>query len=234
MKINYMIIILFFFLLVLGLNAVNALDTNLSNCYLNYSVDDDSINNYNFKSVNIEENINTSYNTRANLDNVYVNYTGGNDSNNGTNWNNPLKTIEKALNLVNDRGNIYLAKGTILRNSSNQILINKNVNIIGQNQKETIIDGKGIERLFYITSGNVKFINISLINGFNFMETNRGGGAILNIADNNNLIFINVSFINNTAQSGGAIYSDSLKSNLNFINCDFINNNAVVSGGALF
>ena len=195
----------------------------------------------------------------ANISNIYVNSSSGSDTYNGLNstWisglNGPKATIKNAIGTVTSNGTVHIASGTY--NESN-IQINTNMTIVGENQKNTIIDGQQSgNSIFTIASGvDLKIINLTLTNG----TSNNGGGAINNVYGgtltvdrcsftNNsatgsgggaifligNLIINNSSFTKNTAINtyGGAIF---IIGNSTIKNCNFTSNTAFYYGGAIF
>jgi hypothetical protein len=146
----------------------------------------------------------------ANSSSVYVS-TQGNNSWDGLNSaytsgiNGPKATITNATGTVASNGTVQIASGTY--NESN-ITINTDMTIIGENQKNTIINGQQYgNSIFTIASGvNITIINLTLTNGTT--SNGIGGGAI----DNENggtLTISNSTFTNNTATSGGAIYNEN-------------------------
>ena len=95
---------------------------------------------------------------------IYADAENGNDSNDGLSKDSPVKTINKAYDLVADNGTIYLSDGVY---DNPQLFIYKSLSIIGSNN--TIIDGgnyihKGF--VFRTWSGsyflfkNIKFMNV--------------------------------------------------------------------------
>ena len=194
----------------------------------------------------------------ANISNIYVNGSSGNDNWNGLNstWtsgiNGPKATIKNATGTLTSDGTVYIASGTY--NESN-IQINKNMTIIGESQKNTIIDGQQSgNSIFNITSGlNVTIINLTLTNGMtgstgngaaidssgnltvdnctftNNSATNGGGGAIIEFGG---LTVNNSTFTNNTSMGGGAILVYGTSANVN--NSTFTNNSATIHGGAIY
>ena len=88
-------------------------------------------------------------------DNIYVS-SNGNNSWNGSNstWisgTNGLKaTVKNAVSTVNSGGTIYISNGTY---NENNITINRNMTIIGESQRNTIINGTNIYTIFNIPSG---------------------------------------------------------------------------------
>ena len=174
---------------------------------------------------------------------IYVNTTG-NDSYNGesqvfvSGLIGPKKTIKNATGTVIADGTVNIASGTY---NENNIAINRNMNIIGENKLNTIINGNNIGRIFGVSGSTysvttVLFSNLKLING-----NATGGGAISNTGPNN-VNIENCIFENNTGSlTAGAIYSYgeysfSNPGYLTITNCNFINNKAIStgSGGAIF
>ncbi len=136
---------------------------------------------------------------------IYVS-THGNDNWNGLNStyisgvNGPKATIKNAVSTVSSGGTVHIASGTY---KEHNIIINRNMNIIGENPINTIINGTRSGRIFNITSGVVTIANLRLTgNGLSYNY----GGAIYN---NGILTVINSIFTNNNATStfseGGAI-----------------------------
>lgn len=164
----------------------------------------------------------------ANTSNIYVN-THGNDNWDGLNsthtsgLNGPKATIKNATGTVKSSGTVHIASGTY---NENNIQINSNMNIMGESQKNTIIDGQQSgNSIFTIASGiNITITNLTLING-----KSGNGGAIDN---SGNLTVNNCIFINNSASgdAGGAIFSDG---DINVNNCTFENNSAESNGGSI-
>lgn len=155
---------------------------------------------------------------------IYVS-THGNNSWDGLNpkWNGtsgPKATINNATGTVVKGGTVYIASGTY---RENKITINKNMNIIGANQKNTIIYGTNTGSIFIIGSNvKVTIANLELLNG----TTNNGG----TIQNKGILTLKNSIFANNKANMGGAIYNIGT---LTVSGCSFTGNHAVY-GGAIY
>ena len=84
--------------------------------------------------------------------NVYVDYENGLNTNDGTSWGTAVKTIEKALTLVEDDGTIHVADGIVYLESSTPnegIAITKNVAIVGQSLNATV-SGNNAKRIFIV------------------------------------------------------------------------------------
>ena len=155
--------------------------------------------------------------------NVYVNATGGNDSNDGSS-EHPYQTIDQAMKNVDENGTVKIADGTYKGKGNTNLTISKNMKIIGQHQKKTIINGEGTNWIFKVSKGvNVTILNLTLTNG-----TAKNGGAIYNEGTCNVRDCI---FTGNTATSGGAIYNYYSITNLSY--CTFTGNKATDSGGAI-
>ncbi|WP_405294668.1 hypothetical protein, partial [Methanobrevibacter sp.] len=69
-----------------------------------------------------------------NMNHIYVNATGGDDANSGVSWGNAVKTISRALSIVEADGIIHLADGIY---SANSITFSKNVAFVGESQNGT-------------------------------------------------------------------------------------------------
>ncbi|MCE7698086.1 MAG: right-handed parallel beta-helix repeat-containing protein, partial [Methanobacterium paludis] len=107
------------------------------------------------------------------------------------------------------------------------IIIDKNMNIIGESQSGTIINGQQTgNSIFTIASGvTVTITNLTLTNA-----TTIDGGAINN--DHGTLTVRNITFTNNTANEyGGAIFNNV--GNLTVENSTFTGNTAL-NGGAIY
>ena len=158
-------------------------------------------------------------------DTIYVNNSGGSDLNDGSSWLYAKQTISNATGTVNTNGTVNIANGQYTGSSNTGIIIDKNMNIIGESQANTIIDGQQSgNAIFTIISGiNVTIINLTLTNN-SAVE----GSAIDNAGT---LTVTNDTFTNNTAYGvGGAINN---LGTLNVVNNTFTNNRDNFYGGAI-
>ncbi len=154
---------------------------------------------------------------------IYVNGSGGNDSWDGLSatWtsgtNGPKLTIKSATRAVNGGGTVNIADGTYNGTNNTGIIINRDMNIIGQSQTGTIINGTGSSRIFKIQSGvTVTIQNLTLTNG----KADNGG----TIYNDGNLTVSNSRFTDNYAYiAGSAIYNHGT---LAAVDSSFLNNNA--------
>ena len=258
-------------------NSDDSIDDNLDSANANANpdasnMDDSNLNNGNIVNPNSENNnkvehvlgdgntidynspnLNTNFTnldvTFTNSNTIFVNasYTG---TQSGT-MENPFRTINAAFNQFssnsNTKTNIFLARGSYQLSES--ITISKSVNIVGEDALNTIISGRDNYQIFYITppktygavSPMVRIFNLTFSRGSSYY----GGAIYINESGVN---FVNVNFINNTANyyvhsisrilpgSGGAVYID--KAFVKFYNASFIDNKAIgmtdAYAGALF
>lgn len=174
-------------------------------------------------------------------DAIYVNGSSGNDLWDGLSatWtsgtNGPKRSIKNATGTVNSNGTIYIADGNYRGLNNTKITLSKNMNIIGQSQTGTIINGTDTNWIFKIQSGiTVTIQNLTLANG-NLIGN---GGAIYN---NGNLTVNNSIFTDNNVDDidylevpvngfGGAIYNTGT---LIVDNSNFISNSAIYGGAAI-
>ena len=135
--------------------------------------------------------------------NIYVN-TNGNDDYDGlsSTWtsgiNGPKATIKNATGTVSSDGTVHIASGTY---SETKIQINTNMNILGENQETTIVDGqkKGF-LIFKIASGlNVNIANLTLKNAGSNVDGSITNGGTLNVE--------NSTFIGSIVKTGYAIHN---------------------------
>lgn len=170
--------------------------------------------------------------TSNNNSTMYISTTGNDTwdgqsaTYNSTTGSGPKATIENATSTVTDGGSVYIADGIY---NESDITINKNMNIIGESQTGTIINGqKSGYSIFSITSGvTVTITNLTLTNGY----VNSDGGAIHNLG---NLTIENCIFTNNSIDGsnvgGGAVYNFG---NLIVNNSTFTNDTSGIYGGAI-
>ena len=159
------------------------------------------------------------------IDTIYVNDSGGNDSWDGSTWATAKKTIDNAIIYVNANGTVNIADGIYSGVGNTNITIDKNMNIQGQSQEGTIINGTDTNWIFHINNGiSVTLARLTLTNGMAEYS-----GAIYNHGD---LTVTNCAFNENLAGSdsvgGGAIMNFG---GLSLSDCTFTGNTATGSGG---
>ena len=162
---------------------------------------------------------------------LYVNSSSGNDNYNGespvfvSGIIGPKKSIKNATNAVISDGTVHIASG--IYNENNIANFNKNINFIGEDKYQTVIDGNKLGGLFSLGAQGVtysySFANMQFRNGSAF-----NGGAISNTCGN--ILIDNCIFKNNIASySGAAIYgfgTGSAPATFTISNCNFTNNSA--------
>jgi len=112
--------------------------------------------------------------------------------------------IQDGINRVANNGTVFVFNGRYYEN----VLVNKTINLIGQDRNNTIIDGSGKDNALEVTSD---FVNIS---GFNIQNASENG-IIIN--SKNNSVFDNTIYFNDKC----GLYvnnQDNIISNNNFIN----------------
>ena len=156
--------------------------------------------------------------------------SSGNDNWNGLNstWvnttNGPKATIQNATGTVGSKGTVKIASGTY---NENNIEIKSNMNIIGENQQNTIINGQGSGNQIFIIDSGVKVT----LEDLTFTNTNASA-----IENNGILNIINCSFINDNAVNGGAINNTGTLdiSDSTFNNDTSTVDNMASGGGAIY
>ena len=160
------------------------------------------------------------------INTIYVNGSGGNDTSDGSTWLLAKKTIKNATGTVNINGTVKIANGQYTGVNNTQITIDKNMNINGQSEAGTVINGTGTNWIFHINSGiNLTITNLTITNG-----NSNYGGAIYN---DGTLTVDNSTFTNNTATDyGGAIFNSN--SGTATVNFNRIIGNTAGNGGAIY
>ena len=137
-------------------------------------------------------------------DTIYVNGSSGQDNWDGQLpvWNGtsgPKASIKNATGTVNNDGTVNIADGLYSGPQNTNMTIYKNMNINGQSQYGTIINGTNTNWIFSVSPGtNLTIANLTLTNGY----LHSSGGAI---SCNGNLTVNNCNFEYNNASAGGAI-----------------------------
>lgn len=176
------------------------------------------INKTNKKNVSLNSSIVNNSNT-TNASTIYVDQARGNDANPGTS-DNPKRSIKSAVYAVYENGTISVASGQYSGDNNTNIVINKNINIIGQDTFSTIINGCKNQIYSIIADKTVFIKGFTILNG-----QSEQGGSIKNLG------YLNINscvFKDNEASTGGAVYN---KNNLEISNCNFTDNNANQGNG---
>ena len=240
------------FLLLICISAVSATDNSTANVEKIVSTDTTSTEtNYEqntattteetITKTNATQNTKESTTTANTLKTVYVSTTG-NDSNSGT-INSPKATLKNAFNTVTNGGTIYLNSGTYVAYG---ILLNKNVSIIGNSTKSTVINSK--QKHTFTVTANVTLKAFTIMNA----HDKANGGAIYNkgtlrmegikiqsstaalkggaIYNKGVLIVTKSTFTKNYAPNGGVIYNTG---SMSLTRCTFATNKAK-QGGVIY
>ena len=118
-------------------------------------------------------------------------------------------SIQDAIDNASDGDTIFVFSGIYYEN----VVVNKSINLTGENRDTTIIDGSGIGDVVNITADG---INIS---GFTIRNSSSGWGAGIKISSSNNTIY-NCAISNN--DRGTHVYNSN---NNTISNCIISNNN---------
>jgi hypothetical protein len=150
----------------------------------------------------------------------------GDDTNSGLTPDEPMKTINLAIRKVESDSlnpkTVHLAEG-IYSESENQQLFpigcKSFVNIIGENESSTIIDGEdNFSKLFYFDYGKKNF----LIKNMTLKNIHTTWGAI-GFTDCSNIIFENITIKNVVSEEYGAMNGGTACENVTMNNVKFIN-----------
>ncbi|UTB32250.1 MAG: pectinesterase family protein [Methanobacterium sp. ERen5] len=96
---------------------------------------------------------------------VYYVDVKGNDNNTGKNIKQAFKTIQKAINVGKGNFCVVVAKGVYYEN----LVMNKNVKLIGNSSKNTVVNGNNKSSCVWIkNSGDVQIEGLTFTNGKSF------------------------------------------------------------------
>jgi len=155
-------------------------------------------------------------------------YVGGSGPNNYT-------SIQDAIDDAGDGDTIFVYNGTYYEN----VIINKTINLIGEDKNTTIIDGGGSGNVVYISANEVNISGFTIRNGG---SSYRDKSAGIKVFRSNFSIFSNNNLYNNGIgiylykSSHDIIYKNNISSNkyegitLRWCNSCFIYGNTVRNG----
>ena len=157
---------------------------------------------------------------------LYVSDSKGSDDNDGS-INSPFKTIKKAVYYADGHENvtIHVLEGTYKGIVNTNIIIDNNLNIVGDGIDKTIIDGENVNYFFDIQKGNVVIKNFTMIKGY----APESYKLQITIRETSSLVLENVKYDNNTARALSFNNDNNLGisnyGSLTVINSTFNNNN---------
>ena len=139
-------------------------------------------------------------------------------------------------------------------NQGGDLDVTEDVNIIGTNKAQTIIDGSGADRVFHLIGSTVRIAGLTIRNGFVPSGAQFGGGGIFNDGDSNLVLssatitgnqsstasggldnagtaqVSNVLFTDNSGHQGGGLLNTGT---LTINGATFYNNTSTLTGGGL-
>jgi len=125
--------------------------------------------------------------------------------------------IQDGIDAVAEGGTVYVFNGTYYEN----VVVNKTIDLVGEDMNTTIIDGGGVGDVIYISADWVNISNLTVTNsGDRYEEAYRDAGIDL-VSDHNTLFNINAS---NNNRFGVSIYYASYNT---ISNCLVSNNYGV-------
>lgn len=150
---------------------------------------------------------------------VYYVDVKGNDKNTGKSFNQAFKTIQKAIDVGNGNFQVMVAPGVYFEN----LVVNKNVKLIGNNSKNTVINGNSKGSCVWIKIyGDVQMEGFTITNGKSF----QGGG----IRNQGTLTLKDSCVTGNRADDGGGIYNEGT---VNIRGSVISNNSCSYNGGGI-
>lgn len=150
---------------------------------------------------------------------VYYIDVKGNDNYTGKNLKQAFRTIQKAINVGSGNICVIVGKGVYFEN----LVINKNVELVGNSSKNTVINGNNKSSCVWIkNSGDVQIEGLTLTNG----KSSLGGGI-----RNQGTLTLEYSCVTaNRANDGGGIYNEGT---INIRGSTISNNRCGYNGGGI-
>jgi parallel beta-helix repeat protein len=131
--------------------------------------------------------------------------------------------IQDGIDAVNENGTVYVFNGTYYEN----LVIDKTINLFGENRNSTIIDASGVGNVVYISADRVNISGFTLQNCVGF------GSALYinsnyNIISRNRIISIQYWSIYLFSADNNILSDNYISDNLGAIFIDYSNNNTIV------
>ncbi|KYK22285.1 hypothetical protein AYK25_02480 [Thermoplasmatales archaeon SM1-50] len=145
-------------------------------------------------------------------------YVGGSGPGNYT-------TIQSAINDANPGDTVFVYNGTY----SEHVVVNKTIDLIGENRDTTIIDGGGAGSVVCVTSDGVTISGFTIQNGFHgiVLGSSSNNTIASNNASHNNVCGIYLELSNNTA-----IIDNTASNNSEGIFLGYSSNNTIIGNNA--
>lgn len=159
--------------------------------------------------------------------------SGVSSSGNGM-FNAPFKTLKEAVSTANDGDTINIAPGVYSGAGNVYLKIDKNVNLVNNNDKDVIFDGEGSYSMFAFTGDCVNITGLTFKNamGFTNIPIFKEPAGVLFFENGLKNCKINANFIGNNLMYCGVITSTGDISNVDF-DCYFKDNTGGFDGGSL-
>jgi predicted outer membrane repeat protein len=132
---------------------------------------------------------------------IYV-AKNGTDRNDGLTPNKPKRNLISALDSANSGDIIRVKAGVYTEN----LYINKNITLIGENQENTVIDGNHQSNCVTVSKSTVHIVGFTIKNGIEPLNSRSHGGGIRNV-EGGILTVENSTITDNSAKYGGGIYN---------------------------
>jgi hypothetical protein len=182
-----------------------------------------AVNTANDSSKTINSNYGKILDKTASKNKIIYVANNGNDKNDGLTKAKAKKTIQNAIDTAKSGDTVKVSSGKYREN----IKIKKNINLIGNSQKDTIIDGNQKGCCVYIEDGYKISINGFTIQNGKTDDAFMGGG----IENRGTLNLVNVKITHNTARQNGAGIRNA--GTLYISNSVITGNTAEVYGGGI-
>jgi hypothetical protein len=161
----------------------------------------------------------------------YVDDTYGNDSADCLATASACATIGEAVSRAENGDTIHVLPGIYVEN----IEVNgKDLSFVGAGAAETVVDGGGIGRVFYIRNASVTISGMTIQNGWT--DSNLGGAGIN--TEGSSLTLTSAVLRDNVAENGAGgalrIYNFTAPDRLSTVTDTVIEDNVATQGGGLF
>ena len=160
------------------------------------------------QSVYIDPNI-TDYNIDLHIDVLPINVYVDDDFNNTTpGWQiDYFNIIQDGINAVNEHGSVFVYNGTYYEN----ILINKSINLIGENKNSTVLNSTKKWDVVKILANSVNISGFTIENGENGIKLNSNNNDIIDNNINSNIYGIFIEDSNNNYIGNNIIASNKFE-----------------------